>query len=253
MSRRAELTGADVAAVCAAKVIGLAALTDVWPLQPECRILACSSVFGVWGGHGHATYAASNRMLDVLAAQLRSTGLDCTAIRWGLWQDAGVVDAVEIARTERTGLVAMRPEHAVPASLGRYAADPLIFDADFDRLRVFFDSQGISMPFDQPLDVDDALQRNRSGAIPLSDVVVAELAATLHLGGGVSVDATTSLIDLGLDSLLALDLRRRLRRAVGHSAPVARMLGGITVKELIDVMGADSTNGQDMGKVGTHA
>ena len=47
-----ELTGADVAAVCAAKVSGLAAMADVWPLQPECRILACSSVFGVWGGHG---------------------------------------------------------------------------------------------------------------------------------------------------------------------------------------------------------
>jgi len=43
-------------------------------------------------------------------------------------------------------------------------------------------------------------------------------------------------VDLGLDSLLALDLRRRLRRAVGHSAPVAQMLGGITVSELIDVL-----------------
>ena len=133
--------------MCAAKVTGLAVMADVWPLQPDCRILACSSVFGVWGGHGHAAYAASNRILDVLAAQLRSRGLDCTAIRWGLWQDAGVVTADEIARTQRSGLVAMRPELAVDASLGRYDDDPLIFDADFDRLRVFFESQGIAMPF----------------------------------------------------------------------------------------------------------
>jgi mycobactin polyketide synthetase MbtD len=62
-----------------------------------------------------------------------------------------------------------------------------------------------------------------------------ELAATLHLGD-MSVDPSVSLIDLGLDSLLALDLRRRLRRAVGHSAPVAQMLGGITVGQLIDVL-----------------
>ena len=68
---RSDLTGADVAAVCAAKVSGLAVLADVWPLRPDCRILACSSVFGVWGGYTHAAYAASNRMLDVLAAQLR--------------------------------------------------------------------------------------------------------------------------------------------------------------------------------------
>ena len=248
-----DLTGTDVAAVCAAKVTGLAVMADVWPLQPDCRILACSSVFGVWGGHGHAAYAASNRILDVLATQLRSRGLDCTAIRWGLWQDAGVVTADEIARTQRSGLVAMRPELAVDASLGRYGDDPLIFDADFDRLRVFFESQGISMPFHPPSDPADAQQRNHSGGRPLADVVRGELAATLHMGDSVSIDPTASLIDLGLDSLLALDLRRRLRRAVGHSAPVARMLGGITVNELIDVLGSGSSNGQDTRKVGIHA
>jgi mycobactin polyketide synthetase MbtD len=250
-STRAELTGPDVAAVCAAKVAGLAAMTDVWPLQPECRILACSSVFGVWGGHGHAAYAASNRILDVLAAQLRSTGLDCTAIRWGLWQDAGVVTAAEVTRTERSGLIAMQPESAVAASLGRFSDNPMIFDADFDRLRVFFESQGIAMPFHLPADTDDTVERDDLDARPLAEVVHDTLVATLHLADSVSIDTESSLIDLGLDSLLALDLRRRLRRAVGHSAPVARMLGGITVNELIDVLGA--TNGQDMGKVGTHA
>ena len=236
-------TGADVAAVCAAKVAGLALMADVWPLQPECRILACSSVFGVWGGHGHAAYAASNRMLDVLAAQLRAKGLDCTAIRWGLWQDAGVVEAAEITRTQRSGLIAMRPEAALDASLGRYDDDPLIFDADFDRLRVFFESQGIPMPFSAPANGDTAPTGNHSAQRPLADVVRTELAATLHLGDSVSIDPSASLIDLGLDSLLALDLRRRLRRAVGHSAPVARMLGGITVNELIDVLRSGSTNG----------
>ncbi|WP_292990139.1 mycobactin polyketide synthase MbtD [Mycobacterium sp.] len=250
---RAELTGADVAAVCAAKVAGLAAMADGWPLQPECRILACSSVFGVWGGHGHAAYAASNRILDVLAAQLRSTGLDCTAIRWGLWQDAGVVAAAEIARTERSGLTAMRPEAAVTASLGRFIDDPLIFDADFDRLRVFFESQGIPMSFHLSADAENTEQHRDDDTRPLVEVVCAELAATLHLGNSVSIDATASLIDLGLDSLLALDLRRRLRRTIGHSAPVARMLGGITVNELIDVLGAAAPDGQDTGKVGTRA
>ena len=124
-----------MAAVCAAKVRGLALLADLWPLRPECRILACSSVFGVWGGYRHPAYAASNRMLDVLAAQLRARGHDCTAIRWGLWQGAGVVVGDEITRTERSGLVAMDPEPAIEAGLYRYDADPLIFDADFERLQ----------------------------------------------------------------------------------------------------------------------
>jgi mycobactin polyketide synthetase MbtD len=233
--RHAELTGADVAAVCAAKVAGLALMADVWPLRAGCRILACSSVFGVWGGHGHATYAASNRLLDVLAAQLRANGLDCTAIRWGLWQDAGVVETDEISRAQRSGLVAMQAEAALDASLARYKEDPLIFAADFDRLRVFFQSQGTPSPFGTSPNGDTAPAGNHFSTKPLAEVVRSELAATLQLGDG-SVDPSVSLIDLGLDSLLALDLRRRLRRSVGHSAPVAQMLGGITVSELIDVM-----------------
>jgi mycobactin polyketide synthetase MbtD len=187
---------------------------------------------------------------------LRVRGLDCTSVRWGLWQVAGVVDAEQIARTRRSGLIAMRPELAVDASLVRYHDDPLIFHADFDRLRVFFESQGISTQFSPPAgvdNVDNVMQHNPSGARSLADVVCTELAATLHSGDAVSIDVTASLIDLGLDSLLALDLRRRLRRAVGHSAPVAAMLGGITVNELIDVLGAGSADGHDIRKVGTHA
>jgi mycobactin polyketide synthetase MbtD len=249
----AELTGADLAAVCGAKVGGLAAMADVWPLQPECRILACSSVFGVWGGHGHAAYAASNRLLDVLADQLRSKGFDCTAIRWGLWQGAGVVEDAEIARTQRSGLIAMRPELALDAGFARYGGDPLIFEADFDRLRVFFESQGISLPLSGTSAADTGLQHSINDGRPLADVVCAELTATLHLDGPASMDPTASLIDLGLDSLLALDLRKRLRRAIGHSAPVAQMLGGITVNELIEVLGAGSTNGHDLRKAGIHA
>jgi mycobactin polyketide synthetase MbtD len=239
---RSDLTGSEVAAVCAAKVNGLAVLADVWPLRPDCRILACSSVFGVWGGHTHAAYAASNRMLDVLAAQLRATGRDCMAIRWGLWQGAGVVVGDEITRTERSGLVAMEPEQAIEASLYRYEGDPLIFDADFERLQVFFDSQGMPMPFTVSHTGEDD-GREVSIETPLAEIVRAELAATLHLGDSPSIDPGTSLIDLGMDSLLALDLRKRLRRMVGNSVPVSRMLGGITVTELIEALRAASTGG----------
>jgi mycobactin polyketide synthetase MbtD len=253
-----DLTGTEVAAVCAAKVRGLALLTDVWPLRPECRIVACSSVFGVWGGYGHAAYAASNRMLDVLAAQLRTGGRDCMAIRWGLWQGAGVVAADEIARTERSGLVAMDPELALDAGLYRYDGDPLIFDANFDRLMVFFESQGMPITFCAASDRAGAERDGESAARPLAEVIRAELAATLHLTDSTSIDPSASLIDLGVDSLLALDLRKRLRRAVGSSVPVARMLGGITVRELIDALRTNSAGRQpdatatahDAGKVG---
>ncbi|OBG60305.1 polyketide synthase [Mycobacterium sp. E3298] len=234
----AALTGTDVATVCAAKVRGLALLAQRWPLRPDCRILACSSVFGVWGGHHHAAYAASNRMLDVLVAQLRRGGHDCVAIRWGLWQAAGVVAADEIARTERSGLTAMVPDAAIEAGFHRNDGDPLIFDADFDRLAVFFESQCMPTPFRVSRGSDGGAVH--PAARSLADVVRADVAATLHLDDSVSIDASAPLIDLGVDSLLALDLRKRLRRTVGRSVPVARMLGGITLNELIDALRAGS-------------
>jgi mycobactin polyketide synthetase MbtD len=67
---------------------------------------------------------------------------------------------------------------------------------------------------------------------PTADMVRAELAATLNLSPS-PIDLNTALIDLGLDSLLALDLRQRLRRLTGRSMPLATLLGGITAAELV--------------------
>ena len=224
----AELTGADVAAVCAAKVAGLAAMADVWPLQPECRILACSSVFGVWGGHGHAAYAASNRLLDMLAAQLRATGT-------GLHGDS--LGPVAGRRCRRGG--GDRPDRTLRSD--RDAARTRDGRRLWPLRRRPADLPGGRRPARSVLRQpghQHAARRTASDSNldrrPLPEVVCTELAATLQWDGSASMDPTASLIDLGLDSLLALDLRKRLRRAVGHSAPVAQMLGGITVNELID-------------------
>ena len=209
-SVHADLTGADVAAVCAAKVTGLAVMADVWPLQPDCRILACSSVFGVWGGHGHAAYAASNRILDALAAQLRSRGLDCTAIRWGLWQDAGVVTADEIARTQRSGLVAMRPE----SGGGRQSGSIWRRSADLrcglrSASGVLREPGNLACRSSLPSDTGECSSSATTPAVePLADVVRAELAATLHMG------------DLGVDRPDRIADRPRFGFAVGaRSAP----------------------------------
>jgi mycobactin polyketide synthetase MbtD len=241
-----RLTDADLTQVFGAKVNGLARMVDRWPLRQDVRILLCSSVSGVWGGHGHAVYAASNRMLDVLAGQLRTRGLDCTAVRWGLWQDTKIAGPDEIARVERSGLVPMDPDAALSASLRRHDGDPLIFCADFARLRVFFENQGTSMPLAaiKKVSAPDAATdgcKERS----VAEVVRAELAAALGIGGPESVDLSTPLVDLGVDSMLALDLRTRLRHGTGRAVALGRLLGGITGAELIDVLRTEPPGGFD--------
>ncbi|MGH3597053.1 MAG: mycobactin polyketide synthase MbtD [Mycobacterium sp.] len=238
-----QLSDADWADVLGAKVTGLAHIAGIWPLRHDVRVLLCSSVSGVWGGHGHAAYAASNRFLYIFGDQLRAKGLDCTTVRWGLWPDTGIADADEISRIERSGLVAMNPDAAISASLRHHDSDPLILAADLDRLRLFFETQGSPMPFrreagsaPEPTPGDDS---DGSPEKSVTDIVRAELATALSVGDPASVDLSAALVDVGVDSLLALDLRKRLRRRTGGSVPLARMLGGITGAELIDALQSD--------------
>jgi mycobactin polyketide synthetase MbtD len=221
-----ELTGPAVSATCAAKVAGLDNVTEAWPLRADARILLCSSVSGLWGGQGHAAYSAANRLLDVMAGQLRAKGRHCTSVRWGLWQGTGIIDADAIASVERSGLQAMAPERAVEAGLCEYATDPLVFAADRDRLRTFLGEDDVQA--EAPAPSADVGDHAAAGAVRTA------LGSVLKLRDTSGLDLDESLLDLGVDSLLALDLRKKLKTATGKSVPLATILGGVTATELIE-------------------
>jgi mycobactin polyketide synthetase MbtD len=222
----------DFIATAAAKVAGLARLAECWPLCPDARILVCSSVSGLWGGLGHVAYAAVNRMQDVLAGQFRAKGLDCVAVRWGLWPGAGIVGADEVARIERAGLRELDPDVAIEAALGTGASAPLIFSADTERLTTLLGAAPAATEPAVPQQVPVAV----ADGADTEDVVRHGLSAVLKLGDPAAIDLTAALFDLGLDSLLALDLRKRLRRGTGRSVPLAGLLSGITGIELVDLL-----------------
>lgn len=223
-AERADVTGAALRDMAAAKITGLDHLVAGWPMRPDARMLLCSSVIGVWGGKATAGYAAANRLLDVRAAELRAAGRHCMAVRWGLWQGGGVVDTAEIARVQRAGLRPMPPVLAVAASLSDHARDPLIVAADPQRLNLLVGAAGPEDLDTGPAADDEPMTAPRAVRSQLAVVLDAE-EATLDL------DAT--LFDLGVDSLLAVDLRKRLKRLTGHTVPLATLLGGITGTDLI--------------------
>ena len=221
-----DLTGPTLSATFAGKVAGLDNITKIWPMRAGARILLCSSVSGLWGGQGHAAYSAANRLLDVMAGQLRANGRHCTSVRWGLWQGTGIIDAGEIARVERSGLRAMAPERAVEAGLCEYAADPLVYAADRDRLRTFLGTEDVRD--EAPTPNEAVADHDAAGAVRTA------LGSVLKLHDTTGLDLDESLLDLGVDSLLALDLRKKLKEATGQSVPLATILGGVTATELIE-------------------
>jgi len=219
------LTPAALADTLAAKVGGLARMLELWPVRPDGRMLLCSSVSGVWGGRGHAAYSAANRLLDVVAAQLRADGRHCVSVRWGLWQSRGnhgIVDAAEVANIERAGLRQMSPAQAIEASLRDWHVDPLVFCADAARLQVFLDSRK----------AEPSLAAAATDT-PIVDAVRNELAAVLGIQRAGEVSLAESLFDLGVDSMLAVDLRKRLKRVIGRTLPLAALLDEITGDQLV--------------------
>ncbi|KUI30403.1 polyketide synthase [Mycobacterium sp. IS-1742] len=224
-----RLDASAAANTLGAKVVGLAHVVELWPLRQDARILLCSSVSGLWGGRGHAVYSAANRMLDATAQRLRADGRRCTAVRWGLWQSesgSGIVDAGETARIERSGLRPMVPQQAIEASLREHTVDPLVLAADPHRIRMF--SGG-----DEPVRAQVAPETPAAAPMDTADAVRGELAAVLKIIDPAGIDLDASLFDLGVDSLLALDLRKRFRRVMGRTVPLATLLGGVTGAELV--------------------
>ena len=235
------LTKAAIADTFAAKVSGLAHLAELWPIRPDARMLLCSSVSGVWGGRGHAVYSAANRLLDVMAAQLRDEGRHCVAVKWGLWPKAadgepgrGIVDSAEIANVERSGLRQMAPEQAIEASLREWHDDPLVFSADAARLGIFLDGRRSEPPLRHCGATEIAGHRPADTTASVVDAVRSQLAAVLGIAQAREVDLTESLFDLGVDSMLALDLRKRLKRTIGRTVSLAKLMGEITGDELVE-------------------
>lgn len=229
IAEHGRLSGAAFTDTMSAKVSGFDRLAATWPLRSDARILLCSSVSGMWGGIGHIAYAAANRLLDVAAAQHRAQGRRCTAVRWGLWPGNGIIDESESARVQRSGLQPMRPDRAAEVCLRDWAGDPLVFTADRDRLRTFLGEA------DEPA-ATAAIPEVPTAAAPggPAGAVRSALGAVLKVADTGSLDLAESLLDLGVDSLLALDLRKKLTAATGHKVPLAKILGGITGAELIE-------------------
>ncbi len=252
LTGRTGLTAAATADTFAAKVGGIAHLAELWPVRPEARMLLCSSVSGVWGGRGHAVYSAANRLLDVTAAELRAKGRHCASVKWGLWQGStdgesgqSIVDSADIADIERSGLRPMAPRQAIEASLRDWHDDPLVFSADAARLRIFLDSGRYRG--------SEVAAHDAAGTLSVVDAVRSQLAAVLGVAEAGQIDLTESLFDLGVDSMLALDLRKRLNRTLGRTVSLATLMDEITGDELVEKLGGADEAQKVVSKSGQFA
>ncbi|MFF2747081.1 type I polyketide synthase [Kitasatospora sp. NPDC058048] len=261
---------AELAATLEAKVAGAVHLHELAGDGLEAFVLFSSGA-AVWGGSGQAAYAAANARLDALAQYRRSLGLRATSVAWGGWAGGGMATDEAMAVLGRRGLALMDPQLAVTA-LGQALADDetLLTVADIDWAAF---APAYSAARERPL-VDEipearealadsgpptaapagegefaqrlaALPAGERGRVVL-DLVRTHTAAVLGYPGPGDVEPARAFREVGLDSIMAVEVRNRLRTATGLRLPATMVFDHPTPAAVADhlatlLLGAPAT------------
>ncbi|GAA1298743.1 type I polyketide synthase [Saccharothrix xinjiangensis] len=199
-----------------------------------------SSLASVTGGAGQSAYAAANGFLDALARHRRSLGLPGTSLAWGLWTGVGSamtgnLDERDLKRMADSGVLPLSPEDGLALFDAAVAADRAdLVPARLDLAAVR--SAGEVVPPVFRALVRGATRRaaqvgvaqpaaslaDRLAALPaterrkhLLDLVRGLVAGVLGHDGPHAVDPDRGFLELGFDSLAAVELRNRVGETAG--------------------------------------
>ncbi|NVJ06369.1 SDR family NAD(P)-dependent oxidoreductase [Myxococcus sp. AM001] len=211
-----------------------------------------SSVSAVFGTAGQASYAAANAFLDALAHHRRARGLAATSINWGPWAEVGMAARVSAAAGNAwsgLGLGMLAPDAAL-------ASMEAILGADLTQA-VVVAAGGRAVQEGLPPFFEVLAHRRAEPARPASPRVVfagaspreararllsliqAQTADVLGLSSSSPIDSRRPLQELGLDSLMALQLRNGLSAALGRPLPVTLLFEHPTLEQLLDFLGRE--------------
>ncbi|MFG7940504.1 SDR family NAD(P)-dependent oxidoreductase [Streptomyces cacaoi] len=241
----AELTPEAMDAVWRAKVDGARHLHEL--AGEVAAFVLFSSLAGVVGTAGQANYAAANAYLDALAAHRRASGRPAVSIAWGLWEGEGLggtLGEADRRRMARLGVTAMPAgtglalfDLAVSADAAAVVAATLAPVADEPPWLLRGTVRTAARPAPSVSWRQSLADRDEEERYTLALALVRDtIGEVLNLRG--PVDPERGLMDLGFDSLTALELRERLSAATGerlaptlvfdHPTPsaLARHLGG---------------------------
>lgn len=214
-------------------------------------VLLFSSASATLGSPGQVNYASANAFLDHLAVLARAQGLPATSIAWSLWAGKGMgADEALVQRLTRTGLPPIEVAAGLQA-LGRIiAAGPVtvsVIPARWqDYVRSYYHGQvpaylsALTRPSEtQPDKPADIAFLKEVAALPETARPKAVLGAVLkEIARVMSVDTTDTfdverpLQELGMDSLMAVEIRNGLGRALDTTLPTAILFKYPTAKDL---------------------
>lgn len=211
-----------------------------------------SSILSKIGSAGQCNYTAGNAFLDALAAHRRALGLPATVINWGAWAEYGMAassgergEAIWRARgmryiplaqgTAAFGDILERGLHDVGVTI----TDWRTFVEEFESIPALYrelveERQSPTVSKATPIRRDtietgkpDDLGHGREW---LTTFLTKELCNTLGIDD--SINPTQPLNELGLDSLMSVNLANKLERALGATVPVGTLIRGVSIEQI---------------------
>jgi len=205
------------------------------------------------GSPGQANYAAANATLDALAAWRRSRGLPGLSVQWGPWAGAGMAEHLT-ADLQACGLGRLAPAEGM-GTLDRLLGNGETVAAVL-RVTSWYRLQQWQMKGDRCLASQAAsgceaipAERRTPGIVDqLGEMAPAERDAFLNehlrqqvihilsLSESTRIDEDEVLHDLGLDSLMAVELRNVLAASLGKPWSPTLVLDYPTLRSLKDFL-----------------
>ncbi|MEU2194164.1 amino acid adenylation domain-containing protein [Streptomyces fimicarius] len=245
----ADLDRAAFDAVHDPKTVGAHLLHRHLRDEPLEHFVLFASIASLLTTAGQTNYAAGNAFLDALAHHRRAQGLPALSLDWGPWatgmiEELGLVEHYLHSRgmsslSPDTGMAVLErvigQDHAQlvvatvvdwPVFLAWYPTPPPLVA----------DLAAAAAPPGDAASGNGFLDTFRAADEETRRALVAErfaaLSATVLRTGTDRIDPTTGLGELGLDSLLAMELRARIHAELGVALPVVALLSGTPAGEL---------------------
>ncbi|MGA5130217.1 type I polyketide synthase [Streptomyces olivoreticuli] len=243
-----------------------------------------SSAAGTLGAPGQGNYAAANVFLDALAQHRRATGLPALSLAWGLWEQrsamtGGMADA-DVQRMTRSGMAPLTSEDGlelfdvawtvpgesllIPLHLD---TAPLRAQADAGALPAVFRGlvRGSRRRTVEAAPVDLAgpsLAQRLAGLTTgaereavLLELVRTQAAVVLGFADADAIGVGRGFLEMGFDSLTAVELRNRLNAASGlrlsptllfdHGTPA--LVAGHMLTQLVDAVAGSAVRDEPAG------
>ncbi|MCB8984311.1 MAG: type I polyketide synthase [Ardenticatenaceae bacterium] len=222
--------------------------------QPLDFFVLFSSAAALIGSAGQANYAAANAFLDGFAAWRQVAGLPALSVDWGAWENVGmtaVLSPQDLQRWQRQGLDVIGPEqgmallgHMPAAGVAQIGVLPIrreTFSAAAPLFAELVQAQETAVASSASITnqtlaekLADAPASKRPGLLlaHIRDVV----RRVLGFDASQIIPDQQPLGDMGMDSLMAVELRNALSDVVAAPLPATLMFDYPTVTALADYL-----------------